>query len=196
MAIRTEALSGQAMVRVLADLARLRIEVFRDFPYLYDGTPEYEANYLERLASSRNAVIVGAFDADEVVGCATAMPLEEEHGPFLDPVRAHGIAPESTFYLAESVLRPAWRGQGIGHRFFDLREAHARELGGFDRALFCAVIRSADHPARPPGYTPLDGFWRKRGYAPVEELVGHFSWRDVGDDASSAKPMQFWMKVL
>ena len=114
MAIRTEALSGQAMTRVLADLARLRIEVFRDFPYLYDGTPEYEAGYLERLASSRNAVIVGAFDADEVVGCATAMPLEEEHGQFLDPVRAHGIAPESTFYLAESVLRPAWRGQGIG----------------------------------------------------------------------------------
>ncbi|MEZ5847575.1 MAG: GNAT family N-acetyltransferase [Geminicoccaceae bacterium] len=196
MAIRTEALSGQAMTRVLADLARLRIEVFRDFPYLYDGTPEYEAGYLERLASSRNAVIVGAFDADEVVGCATAMPLEEEHGPFLDPVRAHGIAPESTFYLAESVLRPAWRGQGIGHRFFDLREAHARELGGFDRALFCAVVRPADHPARPRGYTPLDGFWQKRGYAPVEGLVGHFSWRDVGDDASSAKPMQFWMKAL
>ena len=30
-----------ALLEVVSDLARLRIEIFRDFPYLYDGTLAY-----------------------------------------------------------------------------------------------------------------------------------------------------------
>ena len=40
--------SGRALPDYLEDVARLRIEVFRDFPYLYDGTVEYEEKYLQR----------------------------------------------------------------------------------------------------------------------------------------------------
>eukprot|EP01031_Cornospumella_fuschlensis_P048144 gene48144-58971_t len=36
----------QSVADVLPALARLRITVFRDFPYLYDGDPAYEAAYL------------------------------------------------------------------------------------------------------------------------------------------------------
>ncbi|MCB1970415.1 MAG: GNAT family N-acetyltransferase [Geminicoccaceae bacterium] len=196
MSIRVEALVGPAMAHALPALARLRIEVFRDFPYLYDGTLDYEAGYLERLASSKGAVIVGAFDGDDVVGCATAMPMAEEHPEFLRPVLDFGLDPEKIYYLAESVLRTHYRGQGIGHRFFDLREEQARRLGGFRSAMFCGVVRPDDHPARPVGYRPLDPFWRKRGYAPVDGLVGSFTWRDVGEVAATGKPMQFWMKQL
>ncbi|MEZ5824021.1 MAG: GNAT family N-acetyltransferase, partial [Geminicoccaceae bacterium] len=142
------------------------------------------------------AVIVGAFDVDEIVGCATALPLVEEHEEFIAPVRAHGLDPHKTFYLAESVLRRSWRGFGTGNRFFELREQHARSLGGFERALFCGVIRPENHPARPFDHRPLDGLWRKHGYAPVDGLQANFSWRDVGDSGKTTKAMQFWMKNL
>ena len=39
-------LHGAAIAPYIDDLARLRLSVFREFPYLYDGTPEYEADHL------------------------------------------------------------------------------------------------------------------------------------------------------
>ena len=36
--VRIETLTGAALTEALDDVARLRIAVFRDWPYLYDGT--------------------------------------------------------------------------------------------------------------------------------------------------------------
>ena len=102
---------------------------------------------------------------------------------------------DQIFYCAESVLLPEYRGQGIGHAFFDARESHARDLG-LTFSAFCSVIRPADHPARPAGYRPLDDFWRKRGYQPLPGVVAQFSWRDLGDKAETEKDLQFWMRSL
>jgi GNAT superfamily N-acetyltransferase len=194
-AVRIELLTGAAIGPVLDDLARLRIKVFREFPYLYDGDLDYETWYLGRFAAAPDALVVGAFVDERLIGAATAVPLVQEHGHFQAPFRAHGIDPATVFYLAESVLLPAWRGRGIGHAFFDAREAAGRRLG-FGTAAFCTVVRPADHPLRPGGYRPLDAFWRKRGYLPVEGLTTHFPWKDLGEAAETAKPMQFWSKPL
>ncbi|RDC71361.1 GNAT family N-acetyltransferase [Rhodovulum sp. 12E13] len=180
---------------VLDDLARLRIEVFRAFPYLYDGDMDYERGYLGRFAATPRPFVAAAVDGDRLVGAATASPMEEHEDDFAAPLAAAGIAPETVYYCAESVLLPEYRGHGLGHRFFDLREAEGRALGR-SHAAFCAVIRPADHPARPEGYRPLDGFWRKRGYAPVEGAVARFSWRDLGDASETEKPLQLWMRAL
>ena len=39
--LRIERLSGDALLQYLPELARLRITVFRAFPYLYDGDMAY-----------------------------------------------------------------------------------------------------------------------------------------------------------
>lgn len=193
--LRVEPLSGASIAPILPELARLRLEVFRDFPYLYDGDAAYEAWYLARFAAAAEALVVGAFLGEALVGAATAVPLVHEHAAFRAPFAAHGIRPEDVYYLAESVLLPEHRGQGIGHAFFDHREAAARRLG-LAKAAFCAVVRPADHPLRPPGYRPLDPFWRQRGYAPLAGLTTAFPWRDVDQPAPTAKPMQFWLRDL
>ena len=59
-----------------------------------------------------------------------------------------------------------------------------------------AVVRPADHPARPADYVPLDAFWRRLGYRPYEGLQAEFSWRDIGDAAESLKPLQVWGREL
>jgi len=102
---------------------------------------------------------------------------------------------DDVFYCAESVLLPAYRGHGIGHRFFDIREAHARRLG-FSKCCFCGVDRPADHSKRPATYRPLDDFWRARGYAPLEGAVAQFKWKDIGQTDETAKPLQFWIREL
>ena len=55
------ALRGAALEAALDDVARLRIAVFRDWPYLYDGSLEYEREYLTTYRDSPGALLVGAF---------------------------------------------------------------------------------------------------------------------------------------
>lgn len=177
-------------------MARLRIEVFRAFPYLYDGSLAYEQTYLDKFAATAGSVIVAAYDGNEIIGCATAAPLLGHEAEFAEPFLKAGYDAKRIYYFGESVLRASYRGRGIGHAFFDHREAAARKVDGVTHTAFCGVIRPADHPARPADYSPLDAFWMKRGYARVPELVAHYAWTDVGDDAKSSKPMQFWMRAL
>jgi GNAT superfamily N-acetyltransferase len=194
-AVRIAPVAGPELAAWLPELARLRIEVFRAFPYLYDGSPAYEEGYLRTYAETPGAVIVGASVAGRPIGAATGLPLAGEPAHVTAPLVAAGFDISRLFYFGESVLEPAWRGKGIGVRFMAEREAWAEGLG-FEHAVFCAVERSADHPRRPPGYLPLDAFWRRRGFAPIPGLLCHFSWQDLDETAATPKPMRYWIKRL
>lgn len=194
--IRVETLSGSALQDALPSLAMLRINVFRAYPYLYDGSLDYEQRYLEKFRSTDGAVIVAAFEGKRIVGCATASPLIGHADEFAAPFKAAGYDPKSIFYFGESVLDPAYRGRGIGHRFFDHREAAARSRGGFSYLAFCGVVRPDDHPLKPKDYVPLDAFWTKRGYVKQAGMLGAYEWQDIGESAETEKPMQFWVKPL
>jgi len=195
MSLAVEPLTGEALQGRLDDLARLRIEVFRDYPYLYDGDLAYERRYLASLASSRDAVIVVASDDGVVVGASTGAPLADQAAEVVAPFRARGDNVDDIFYFGESVLRRSHRGRGIGVRFFDLREAHARHHG-FGMAVFCAVIRPDLHPRRPADHVPLDAFWGHRGYAPLAGYQCEMSWRELDEAAETPKRMQFWFRRL
>ncbi len=195
MALAFRVLTGDALTEALDDVARLRIAVFRDWPYLYEGDLAYERRYLAPYAKSDQALIVGAFAEGRLVGAATGAPLSEHAADFAAAFDQSGIDLAQVFYCAESVLLPDWRGSGAGRRFFDLREAHARRLG-FRKICFCTVIRDTSHPYCPADYRPLDRFWRRRGYEPLPDVIASFSWKDVGALEETAKSMQFWMRDL
>lgn len=195
MALRIQPCAGAQIARHLPAIARLRIQVFREFPYLYQGTLAYEETYLQRYAEDDQHLAVLALDDDVVVGVSTAMPLTKHLDDVVPPFAAAGFDPAAVFYFGESVLLDAFRGRGIGHAFFDEREAFGRRLG-FAMAAFCAVERPADHPLRPPGYQSLDAFWVKRGYQKQSELRTTFAWQDIDQPAATAKPMVFWTKAL
>lgn len=193
--LRVEPFVGPAVVAHLPAVAALRIEVFRDWPYLYDGSLAYEQRYLARYAEGARNLVVLAFAGDQVIGAATALPLLDHSDDVAPPLAAAGFDPATVCYFGESVLLPAYRGRGLGHRFFDQREAFAR-AGGFAWAAFCAVERPGDHPRRPPAYQGLDRFWRKRGFVRRPDIVGELAWRDVGLTAETGKPMVYWVRPL
>lgn len=194
MTLRYQSFTGESIASVVEALAGLRIKVFREWPYLYEGDLEYERGYLAGYAS-QGAIVVGAFDGAQMVGASTGLPLGQHADDFQSAFEGSGLALDQVFYCAESVLLPAYRGRGAGHVFFDHREAFAREKG-FHHSAFCAVMRPESHPARPANYAPLDGFWQKRGYAKLDGAIARFSWRDIGEAGASEKPLQFWLKEL
>lgn len=191
--LRLENVHGPRLAPHLDALGALRIAVFRDYPYLYDGTLEYERDYLRTYLSSPDSLVVLVFDGEAVVGASTCLPLAQEGPEFQAPFLQAGIDVAPICYFGESILLPAYRGRGIGKRFFQRREEHAAKLGA-RMTTFCAVDRPDDHPLRPPGYRPLDEFWTSLGYHRRPELRATFVWKEIGEATESPKHLTFWTK--
>lgn len=187
---------GDELAAQLDAVAALRMAVFRDWPYLYDGDPAYERRYLATYAQAPGSVVVLAQDGERVVGASTGVPLAQEGEAFQAPFLARGIDVSCVFYFGESVLLPGYRGRGIGHAFFDAREAHARALGGFGWTAFAAVDRAPDDPRRPAGHRANDAFWEKRGYVRQPGMTMRLAWKELGESRESEKPLTFWLRRL
>jgi len=187
------ALHGKQITPHLHNIAQLRITVFREFPYLYDGTVEYEINYLQAYVNSPRSLIFLIKDDDKTIGGATALPLSDADTEFHEPFIQHGIAIQDVYYFGESVLLKKYRGRSYGNRFFDEREHYARKLG-FNITTFCAVVRDKQHPLRPKDYAPHDVFWTKRGYQIAEGFTCTYRWKDIAQPEQTDKRMQFWIK--
>ena len=93
-----ETLSGPALSEALDDIARLRIAVFRDWPYLYEGSMEYERTYLQAYERSERAIALGVYDGDWLVGASTGGPLTEHIGAFAAAFKGAGYDMETIFY--------------------------------------------------------------------------------------------------
>ena len=78
---------GPEIASVINDLARLRVAVFRDWPYLYDGDAAYEREYLARYAkenrkyASQIQRTYYSVISDAIEGCF-AFDLEAEEFAF------------------------------------------------------------------------------------------------------------------
>lgn len=189
-------LHGAAIAPYIDDLARLRLSVFREFPYLYDGSSDYEADPLSNYAQSERSLMVLALDAGQVVGAATGLPLADVAAQFQQPFLAQGRDPANVYYFGESLVLPEYRGLGLGVRFFIERESYAHKLAEFEYCAFSTVERPGAYPRRPANYKPLHGFWRNRGFLHEPSLRTSCSWRDLDEPAESAKIMSFWLKPL
>ena len=195
MGLEIELLRGAELRARLDALAFLRIAVFEDYPYLYCGDISYERDYLKRFAYAPGAILVAACAEGRMVGAATAAPLRE-YDPGLNALfEKRGLGDQSIFYFGESVLLSEFRQRGVGHSFFDEREAAAREAGA-TMAAFLSVVRPDDHPARPHDYYALESFWRDRGYLPFDGLTTTLDWEEHGSDGEITHTMQFWVSPL
>ena len=179
-------------------LAELRMTVFREFPYLYDGDVSYESSYLKRYVESPNAVCVIARDSDsgDIIGASTGNYLPDDMEEAKSVFTGAGRDISEYYYFGESMLLPAWRGQGIGKQFFVARERAARKLPQVKYLTFCGVDRSATHPEEPEDYRSPTQLWKSQGFVKHPELVAHFSWKDLGASEETPKPMIFWVKAL
>ncbi|UTA50179.1 hypothetical protein MSS93_10440 [Deinococcus radiodurans] len=81
---------------VLGEVARLRLSLFREFPYLYDGTEEAEAAHLQTYVQAPGALLVLA--RDETAGGAWWEPAPLSRWwprtpTFCGPSQRQGLTP-------------------------------------------------------------------------------------------------------
>ena len=188
--------NGNEIESVFDDLASLRIAVFRDYPYLYEGSVAYEKEYLSSYIKSDRSLLFAVYSDQKMVGATTCIPLPDETSAIRKPFEQEGYDINSIFYFGESILLPRFRGIGLGHRFFDEREQHARSFGTYKKACFFSVERGLNHPEKPIDYRPNDEFWRKRGYSKQPHLKSRMEWPDIGEVHDTPKTLVCWMRDL
>ena len=163
MTLRVERFSGKGLEKYVDELARLRIEVFREFPYLYEGTLDYEQKYIRTYIGVPDSVIVIAFDGERVIGASTGLPLEAETDEVKKPFLDHSYDPKKCLSAWMSCLRPG----GVcvleyGHDPLDVNEL---DPFGANLVLMPYLIalwgrgrfglrELLDAPATKPGSTP------------------------------------------
>ncbi|HPR61434.1 MAG TPA: GNAT family N-acetyltransferase [Prolixibacteraceae bacterium] len=188
--------TGSEALMFIDDLAQLRITVFKEYPYLYQGSVDYEKKYLKKFAVAKNSVMVIAFDGEKVIGVSTGLPLVYETDGVTKPWVDNGHSLDDIFYFGESVLLKEYRRNGLGNQFFIERENWARKLGAFNILAFCAVIRENNHPLKPADYFDLAPFWKRKGFEPMHGYICNISWQEIGEQNESNKPLQFWYKKI
>jgi len=193
MSIRVVSFTGNKAQQYLPQLAQLRMTVFSEFPYLYEGAMDYETQYLQTYTQTPDAVVVVAFDGEAVVGVSTALPMLHESDNVKQPFIQADYPITRLFYYGESVLLPNYRGRGIGKAFFAHREKHALHWGA-EMVCFCAVIRPDDHPLKPADYKPLHGLWQKQGFSQQPHLTCQMTWKDIDQPHETDKTLVFWIK--
>lgn len=193
--LKISRLKGTEILPYINDLAQLRMSVFSEYPYLYEGNLDYEIKYLKTYMDSPHSIMIVVSDLHKIVGASTAIPLKFETFEFQQPFITLNMDINDIFYFGESVLDKHHRGKGIYRYFFHEREMAAKNYG-CHTAAFCAVEREENDPRRPADYVPLDTIWKHFGYEKHPEITTTFDWKELGEAQQSPKPMTFWLKKL
>jgi len=195
MVITQELVTGTTVAGALDALASLRLEIFREYPYLYNGRREDELDYLKSYAETPGACVILVHDSGAVVGAATGMPFIHEGKQMLTALAGSQYCVENIYYVGELLFYPAYRNKGLGLQLLDQLEHHIRSLGRY-RQLVCATVERPDvHPLKPEGYVPITRFLARTGFDLLPGITTSFSWCET-DGVRRDHPMQFWVKEL
>lgn len=194
--IKIRSFTGSGIKTYIPSIAKLRAEIFKEYPFLHISGVDLEMQYLKKFTQCKEAIAAVIFDASKIVGATVGLPFEDKDLEMQQLFIDHGLNPADYFYFGESVLLQAYRGRGLGHHFFDIREGHVKRLKRFKSICFRTVVREKNHPQKPKNYIPLETFWEKRGYTQRPELNYSFSWKDLGESEESPKLIVFWTKEL
>ncbi|MCO7222853.1 GNAT family N-acetyltransferase [Pleionea sp. CnH1-48] len=189
-------LTNEEVRQNIPSIARLRIDIFSEYPYLYQGGFDYESKYLSKFNDTPDSIIVTLSQDNTVVGAITGLPLQYEDDDVQSPWQKKEGDVASMYYFSEILLYPRVRGRGYGKRLFQFAEEAIQELGRYSEFLIATVIREDDHPGRPENYSSLEPLWRSLGYEKRDDKVCHISWREIGEESESDKPLVFWRKSI
>ena len=196
MEIKTH--TGTAILPYIEVLANWRIEFFKVFPYLYDGTLAYEQGYISGYAEGKDAMLVTVHEDNEVVAIASGIALLSEHDIVADATSqlAGLVNINTTAYLGEIIIQPAFRGKGLSKQIIATLERFYKNLG-YSHTCFLTVIREKP-PMEPVGYVDPQAFWGPQGYIKTN-ITTIFNWPTIqpeGQVIDAENELVYWVKTL
>lgn len=174
-------------VKAITDLCLI---IYKEKPYLYEGTEEEYRPFIEYYADSETNRACLLFDESKPVGVAIGMPLHAMRDKYREPFLSMRPEenPDELFYLGELLLLKDYRGNNLGKQMYLECERLATQEG-FKKICFCKIDE-------PESDQSLDGFWKKLGFEKCEEGTFVVYWKNVGESDESPHQMRYWIKSL
>ena len=191
-------LKGLEIEKYLDDVIKLRIAVFREYPYLYDGNIEYEKEYFKDFIKDQTARVILVKDSGKVVAVATSIALsnahlcDDTHKPFV----GKGYDVDRFYYYGEIMIDKAYRNKGISKQIYRLRQKEAVSLG-FDMLCFATIIKDTDNV--PVDYFDPSQMWRSMGFVEHLDMQVECEWPKIQNDGSTkdqTSKLNFWIKKI
>ena len=188
-------LTGSAVETCLEELASLRLNIFHEYPYLYDGCREDELKYLRLYKDTPEAFVLSVTDSGAMIGAATGLPLRYEVETLINPFAGTSYPVDELFYIGEVLFYPSYRERGLGIRLLNRIDEYVCNLGNY-RYLTCAtVVRPENYAQRPENHVPIDRFLSRTGFIKLPGITTSFAWKEI-DGCNREHLMQFWLKEL
>lgn len=158
---------GREISTHLLKVAEFRIRYFKDFPYLYDGSVEYEMSYLTGYADDPRSMLITVTNMNnELIAVSTSVPLVTTTN-ILDGAselfRSNGLNPSTFFYYGEVIIDHSARKQGLAKSIYLMQDEHALN-SGFENIAIATVIRLKGDHRQPEFYQSSDLVWKKMNF--------------------------------
>jgi hypothetical protein len=192
--IQIQVLKGREVEPYVNDISRLRIILFREYPYLYEPDEEVDRG-LVRLYTTEYAIVVIAKDGEKMIGAMTGVPLNAVPARFLELFSTNQIDSAGIFYLGDALIEEKYRGGRLAFKMYNAFEKAVQAEGRYRQIAVIQANKPKDDPKRPANYVPLVNCGN-RGYVEHPELTIMTPWRAVGDVVETNHSVTFWLKPL
>ncbi len=200
LSLSMDVVQGQGLLPHVNTLAEMRINLFKNFPYLYAGSlNEREIGYVKRFAQNEHALLGIAQIENTVAGMLTGIPLvcDLEIVAHADSIfAAAGLNAHEYYYFGDALVLQQFRNLGIARALFAVLEAKVKSLG-YKKACFLVEDGDEHHPMRPENFKQ-GLLWSKLGYKKTS-ILATMSWPTIqvnGAVQECNHTLTFWIKDL
>ncbi len=174
----------------IEQVARLRIKIFKEYPYLYDGNLEQEREYLKPYIESQDGILIIAKDGDKSIGAITGLPLRESMQELKDCYARESQNIDDMFYLGEVVLLKEYRGKGIGIFLYKALEEYLSSKK-YSKIVFCAIAKEGNDQKKSK-----ENYYKRLGFIRRFDLSLNVSYKKIGEEFETESKMNIWEKFI
>ncbi len=187
--LKIECLSALEAKKYISDFARLRINVFREYPYFYEGSLEYEKAYLGEYFLCNDFYALAFFDGERICGMGTLIPLESSFAEIKELFAKLKLDAKDYLYFGEVILEAPYRGKKLLPIFMAEAFKVARKLG-LSKIAYMSIVSSKSDKLRPANYRDSNAIMQKHGTRLIENSEMTFSYKSALSGQDEAHTMQ------
>lgn len=200
MNVTVEILTGKDVQKYIVLLSRLRIDNFKEYPYLYEGSMEYEKQCMQGYMSCPHCAFAIAKVDGKIAGALTGIPLVSDSSIGNDAekiFKLNNLSPSEYYYYGEIFVLKKFRNLAVAASLFAAQNSKVKGLG-YKYAVMLTVVREENHPLKPKKYRSPDQLWTRAGFSRMD-LVLNCRWPTIQPDGSVKDInnfLEFWAKKL
>lgn len=200
MGVTIEVYVGKDSLDYIETISKLRIEIFKEYPYLYKGDLAYENNYMQGYTQDKRAMIVIAKVDGVLAGVSTGIPLISDSEIVADAKKCFSqqdVEIGDYYYYGEVIVLPEFRGMSLTTKLYEAQNELVKSWG-YKHVCILTVVREPDHPLKPNNYVSKDKMWEHLGFF-RRKLTVDYHWPTIQPDKSVQNvnnTLEFWAKDL